>query len=653
EEIGKIEKENVEIGQIEKNKEEGEFEEEKKNENLKEINENEEDEENIEDNEKIESSEKENQEEKEIEEKKEEKQVFEINKEETGENSFHITGKVNKDFEEIKVIWTDYNGDTSDSYTLDSYEPEKGTFEYNIKVDFENINIQENTYTFIGVKEDGEEIREELIIDVGGEMEKYCMKAFGGYCYRRDLIYVYFDLEKIEGSDLETFKIISQEEDDFLLFNYAKDKYNVYYKGENIEGADIDSFEYLENQYFRDKNNVYYKGEIIELTDSETFQIIDCYNYGIGNSCYWKNGNNIYVGFNEVKGIDLDSFEYINYGYIKDKNNIYYKGEIIEGVDSKTFEILGCFDMGIEGISCYSRDKNNIYYRGKKIIGSDPETFEVLGNGYARDKNTYYKYGKKIDEKYTGGYHERNGYLYYNEEVVKIPWNEDPEDVKEGESIVWTDPNRFEYIGNAYGIDEYYVYYRGNPIKTSDVDTFGRIDSSNYFKDKNNVYYIGEIEGADPETFEVFECFINPCYAKDKHHVYYEGEAIKIPWNEDSENIQEGYSVVWTDPREFEYLGLGLGRDENHIYYNGIPSRALEPDKVNKNDIYVRLNFLPGTKIYRENDLFVYHGRDKIIGSDPETFEIFKEDSDYAKDKYNVYYEGKIQEDKDPETFEP
>ncbi|MBS8122372.1 hypothetical protein, partial [Candidatus Vampirococcus lugosii] len=40
EEIGKIEKENVEIGQIEKNKEEGEFEEEKKNENLKEINEN-------------------------------------------------------------------------------------------------------------------------------------------------------------------------------------------------------------------------------------------------------------------------------------------------------------------------------------------------------------------------------------------------------------------------------------------------------------------------------------------------------------------------------------------------------------------------------------------------------------------------------------
>ncbi len=662
----------------------------------------------------------------------EKEQVFEFNKEETWEHSFYITWKVNKEFEEIQVTWTDYNANTSNPYTLNSYDPEEWSFEYNIRVDFENINIQENVYTFIWVKEDWEEVKEELVIDVGGEREEL------DWNYEKDLLNVYYEWEKMEWVDVESFKSLGGwfAKDKHQVFHnwrlkktqwistnwleiikalwgwyesnsiYAKSKDSVYFNWNIVEWADSETFEYLSDRYAKDKNNVYfpirndhwtYILKKLSWSDPQTFEIIlcdpgsrklptrsDCYSkdknnvyynweiiewsdpgvfsvFGI-NSNYAKDTNNVYFRWDKLEWSHPDSFEFLlcNWGwhwfwpcYTRDKNNIYLWDEVIS-IDNKSFEILWCFKLWLDWTNCYWKDKNKVYLHDNKIDWADSETFKVLWNWYAKDKNNYYRKGEEVDTMPDNWYNERNWHLYYDEEVVKIPWNEDPEDVKEWESIVWTDPNRFEYIWNAYWIDEYYVYYRGDPIKTSDVDTFWRIDSSNYFKDKNNVYYNWEIiEWSDPETFEVFECFINPCYAKDKHHVYYEWEAIKIPWNEDSENIQEGYSVVWTDPREFEYLWLWLWRDENHIYYNWIPSRVLEPDKVNKNDIYVRLNFLPWTKIYRENDLFVYHGWDKIIWSDPETFEIFKEDSDYAKDKYNVYYEWKIQEDKDPETFEP
>ncbi|MBS8122371.1 DKNYY domain-containing protein [Candidatus Vampirococcus lugosii] len=400
-----------------------------------------------------------------------EKQVFEINKKETGENSFHITGKVNKEFEEIKVTWTDYNGNTSQPYTLNSYDSEKGTFEYNIRVDFENINIQENIYTFIGVKEDGEEIEEKLIVDIDGE------RKHKGAIYEFDLFDVYRRGEKISGIDPETFEILDT--------GYVKDKSNVYlidYNGNVsvIEGADPDAFEvilkydvFAEPGVGKDNNNVYENTKIVDGIDSDSFQLLGNVN-PIG---YIKDKNGIYYNWEIIESVDYNTFEYIKEGYAKDKNNVYYKGKQID-IDVDSFEILNCkgpefgpLNRGTVG-SCIYKDKDNVYYHGEKIDGADTHTFEVFeeNDKYLIDKNNVFYYGTY-------------------ERINKIDG---------------ADPNTFEVfqISARYARDKNNVYYRGEKTIGADPETFEDLKGG-YAKDKNNVYKYGKIqEDKDPETFE-------------------------------------------------------------------------------------------------------------------------------------------------------
>ena len=69
--------------------------------------------------------------------------------------------------------------------------------------------------------------------------------------------------------------------------------------------------------------------------------------------------------------------------------------------------------------------------------------------------------------------------------------------------------------------------------KGIDLETLERItspmDSSNYFKDKNGVYFIDgkkfvKINGVDKDSFEVTE---SGKYGKDKNNVYFEGKKLE------------------------------------------------------------------------------------------------------------------------------
>ena len=69
--------------------------------------------------------------------------------------------------------------------------------------------------------------------------------------------------------------------------------------------------------------------------------------------------------------------------------------------------------------------------------------------------------------------------------------------------------------------------------KELDLKTLERItsvfDSSNYFKDKNGIYYMDgnkfvKVNGADKDSFEVTE---SGKYGKDKNNVYFEGKKLE------------------------------------------------------------------------------------------------------------------------------
>ncbi|MBS8122253.1 DKNYY domain-containing protein, partial [Candidatus Vampirococcus lugosii] len=410
--------------------------------------------------------------------------------------------------------------------------------------------------------------------------------------------------DKIENISSEKVSILYEE----LGSNYHIEDNFVYFNGEKIEGADPNTFEvYQESwRYARDKNNVY-KGNIKKNINPNTFTILGDDDFGLE---VYKKKNNIYCRGELLKKLNtldennIDIIKAYRSFYLIINNNVYLGCEKLNKVEGKYFKVF-------QRNTAYSKDKNYVYYWGVKIDLAHPDTFEILEyhpvdiggyeNRYAKDKNYVYKYGEILDGLDAGSF-----------EIFK---------------------------GTRYSRDKNNVYFRGEKIEGADPDTFGYLYEG-YAKDKNNVYHRGEIqEDKDPENYESF----GGNYYSYDGMMYYKENVLKISWNEDPEYVQEGYSTVWTDPREFEHIDGDYGIDQNYIYFENKPIKDSDPDTF---------EVFKGTRYSRDKNNVYFRG-EKIKGSDPETFEIFKEDSDYTKDKYNVYYEGKIQEDKDPETFEP
>ena len=129
------------------------------------------------------------------------------------------------------------------------------------------------------------------------------------------------------------------------------------------------------------------------------------------------------------------------------------------------------------------KDKNNVFYEGQKLKGISSDNFNYFDGGLSYetilfDKNGIYKFLKNED----------------NEKAVEI------------------------------------IRLDGKEL---DLKTLERItsplDSSDYFKDKNGVYFMDgkkfvKVNGADKDSFEVTE---SGKYGKDKNNMYFEGKELE------------------------------------------------------------------------------------------------------------------------------
>ena len=171
----------------------------------------------------------------------------------------------------------------------------------------------------------------------------------------------------------------------------------------------------------------------------------------------------------------MNSFERIEYtGFFKDKNNVYYDGEKVEGIDMNSIEVINGMCI---------KDKNSVFYEGKKLRNISPDNFNIFDDGLSYDKilidkNGIYKFIETEDNKKTI-------------ELTRL---------------------------NSKSID----------LETLERIT-SPIDSSNYFKDKNGIYYMDgnkfvKVNGADKDSFEVT---MRGKYGKDKNNVYFEGKKME------------------------------------------------------------------------------------------------------------------------------
>ena len=300
--------------------------------------------------------------------------------------------------------------------------------------------------------------------------------------YYQDKNNVYYDLDNnlytIKNADLATFEVLNSPYSSSIYF--AKDKNNVYYQNKKINGIVADGFEQIQSNFIKDKNGIY---KFEENENEKSLKItlinakIDFENLKELDWKYFGDDKNIYYfdesDFKKLDRADINSFERIEYtGFFKDKNNVYYDGEKIEGIDMNSIEVINGMCI---------KDKNSVFYEGKKLRNISPTNFNIFDGGISYDKILV----------------DKNG-------AYKLLENENQKD-----KIIPLDS------------------------KNIDLKTLERIDSpmdsSNYFKDKNGVYFLNgekfvKINGADIDSFEV--TMIGK-YGKDRNNVYFEGKKME------------------------------------------------------------------------------------------------------------------------------
>ena len=574
--------------------------------------------------------------------------------------------------EGLKIFDDNYLKDNKNVYEIYTTDDEKIKIRAikNLNIDvasFENIFKEafykdKNSVYYVDMTEDKQELK---------KLEGADADTFEPGIFSKDKNSVFIGNQKLKGVNSKGFEILDNE------FNFVKDYKNVYYldresdgitykvKVLDTKGVDIPSFEFLGdsyNKYYRDKNNIYFLNDKVDKMEFEklvganpkTFEIIDDY--------FARDDKNVYFFNKKVIGVDAKTFEEVGYDIIKDKNGLHIlidsneteikvKSLKADGIDLKTLKKL---DNG------YFKDKNNIYYglSGNlyKIKNADLQTFEVLTSPYsssvyfAKDKNNVYYNGKKLDGIVPNDFEQIQSYFIKDKNgIYKFEEGENEQDLKITPINAKIDFKNLKELDWKYFGDDKNIYYFDEDsfkkVDKADINSFERIDSTGFFKDKNNVYYEGEkIEGIDMNSIEV----INGMCIKDKNSVFYEGKKLRniSPTNF---NIFDGgisYDIILVDKNGAYKLLENENQKDKIISLNNknIDLKTLERiespmDSSNyfkdKNGVY----FLNGEK-------FV-----KINGADIDTFEVTMSGK-YGKDRNNVYFEGKKMEGENPKKFE-
>lgn len=203
------------------------------------------------------------------------------------------------------------------------------------------------------------------------------------------------------------------------------------------------------------------------------------------------------------------------------------------------------------------------------------------------------------------------------------------------------DAKTFEALSNEYGKDGKYVFLREKVIPNADPATFKLLGGS-YAKDKNHGYTRDEIVSDDAVNFAIV-----PNRNETASNVAAEG----IVYARDSRFVYEGtLTIEGADPATFEFIpmfnGYYICRDKKAIYWQHKPLKGADGQSFLKvTDLYFKdKNHAWALMLGREVTWSI------IPEADAATFVGLKKA--YSKDRKHVYYENRIVEGADPNTFE-
>ena len=577
----------------------------------------------------------------------------------------------------LKIFNEDYLKDKKNVYEISVNDNDKVTVKpiKNLNIDVETfedifggLNYKDKNAVYYAEDNDGDI---SLKILQGADPATF---EFG--IVSKDKNSIFIGNQKLEGVSSKGFEVLAD------LFNFVKDYKNVYYldresdgineitykvKVLDTKGIDIPSFEffgYSYNKYFKDKDNIYFlndkddKMEFEKLAGAnpKTFEIVDDY--------FAKDDKNVYFFNKKVIGVDAKTFEEVGYDIIKDKNGLHIlidsneteikvKSLKADGIDLKTLKKL---DNG------YFKDKNNIYYglSGNlyKIKNADLQTFEVLNSPYsssvyfAKDKNNVYYNGKKLDGIVPNDFEQIQSYFIKDRNgIYKFEEDEDEQNLKITPINAKIDFKNIKELDWKYFGDDKNIYYFDEDsfkkVDKADINSFERIDSTDFFKDKNNVYYEGEkVEGIDMNSIEV----INEMCIKDKNSVFYEGKKLRniSPTNFNIFYGGMSYDIILVD-KNGSYKLMENENQKDKIKIIPLDSKNIDLKTLERIE-----SPMDSSNYFKDkNGVYFLNGEKfvKINGADIDTFEVTMSGK-YGKDRNNVYFEGKKMEGENPKKFE-
>jgi hypothetical protein len=148
-------------------------------------------------------------------------------------------------------------------------------------------------------------------------------------------------------------------------------------------------------------------------------------------------------------------------------------------------------------------------------------------------------------------------------------------------------------------------------VEKADEATFEKI-GDNYGKDDNYVFYRSKIvSGADPESFEI----INGGYAIDKHRIYYYGD-----------------SVEYSSSKDFEILDRYFSKDYQDIYYK---TKSLGVNELKEFAFLSKNNF---NDRWSTDGNFYWFNNYKVPSYNYAAVTILDSNAGFSRDNTTVYY---------------
>lgn len=322
----------------------------------------------------------------------------------------------------------------------------------------------------------------------------------------------------------------------------------------------------------------------------------------------------------KIFGLSILAGNIMNAEYIKRNGEIYYrdwseeKPRILKNIDKKSFEILE---------NDFAKDKNNIYYEGEKIEKIDPKSAKIFGSHFVKDEKIVF-------------------------------------DAYEKKELKDVDTKTLKSVGDYYFKDKNNAYFDMKKIDEKvDLETFVYLDYF-YAKDKNNLYFYGQkVKGVSPNNFN----FLTLLSSVPDNIIKSGNDFYLVYENNSNEKIYVKKMDFPIDRDTFESFSMRVYKDKNNFYYYD------DTDDIKKGKTLIKfkneadmktLKFLKkknGEKSdeYIKDEKNVYYVDEenaeikKIENADYKTFQVIE--YLYAKDKNNVYYQGKKLNNVNPNYF--